>query len=205
MPVSDLVKSVIVPLVAAAIAATGIVIPILLFRRQETTRARLLRSVSDRADRERTVNQLRNTVLLLREVVQRFGLEDSLTPAQQQVVTSARDRLFTMLYSDNRLFDYLVPEDNTRPKFVTKLMLTLGELESRLDGSFTPEMAGDAVMLFGIYTLCYLLAVDPVEKVEDLQVLKILASRNSDAGALFEVLHAAPVSKGRRAYYVMEP
>jgi hypothetical protein len=189
LAVNDLTKSVIVPLIAAGIAATGIVVPILLFRRQETTRARLLREENDKVDRESKVNQLRNTVLLLRELVQRFGLEDSLTLSQQQVVASARDRLFAMLYSDHRLFDYIVPENQTKPKFVTKMMLTLGELESRLDGTFTPQKAGDPIMQFGIYTLCYLLEATPEEKAEDLEVLKYLAGKNASAGALFEVLH----------------
>ncbi|HEX5403209.1 MAG TPA: hypothetical protein VFX16_12990 [Pseudonocardiaceae bacterium] len=189
LAVGEVTKDVVVPLVAAGIAATGIVVPVLLFRRQETTKALVASEASEVADRKKKVDQLRNTVLLLRELVQRFGLEKSLTTSQQEVVAAARNRLFEMIYSDYRLFEYIVPAELGKPRFITKMMLTLGEVESRLGGTFTPQMAGDPVLQFGIYTLCYLLETEPKEKAEDLQVLTYLAGSDPEAAALFEVLY----------------
>jgi hypothetical protein len=191
--ISETTKDVVVPLlaagIAAVVAAAGIVFPIIFFRRQELARVQIQRNAADDADLKRDIERLRNNVFLLREVLQRFGIENTLTRSQQQVVESARDRMFQMLYSDQRLFDSIIPRNLNSPTRIKKVMLTLGELEARLADTFTPAKATDPVMLFGLYTLCYFLEADEEGKTENFEVLKYLAEKNSAADSLFKALY----------------
>jgi hypothetical protein len=86
-------------------------------------------------------------------------------------------------------FDTVVPKGLKSAKRLQKLMLTLGELESRLGGEFTPSMVQDPIVLFGLYTLCYFLETDPEQKNTDFEVLKYLKEKSPDVDALFTVLY----------------
>lgn len=193
LAISESTTDVVVPLlaagIAAVVAAAGIVFPIMLFRRQELERAQIQRNAADDADLKRDIERLRNNVFLLREVLQRFGLEKALTHSQQHVVESARDRMFQMLYSDQRLFDSIIPTALSSPTRIKKVMLMLGELEARLADTFTPAKAADPVMLFGLYTLCYFLEADEEENIENFEILKYLAKKDLEADSLFKVLY----------------
>lgn len=188
--VSSVTKDVVVPLVAAGITAIGIALPILLFRRQELAKVRIQSKDAESVAVEREIAMLRNDAFLLRELFQRFGLETKrLTSSQQRVIESARDRAFQRIYANQRLFESIVPSGLNSSRRAKKLMLVLGELDSRLGNPpFTPAKARDPVTVFGIYTLCYLLETNEEERAEDFSALTWLATQDPETELLFSVL-----------------
>jgi hypothetical protein len=214
LAVSDIVKSVAIPLLAAIIAAVGIVLPLGLVARNERIKIGLQRDAdrekyrqereSERRDEERrraqersdriaqAVEGTRRDVLLLRELITILSAQyaaepESLDDETIATVRAARERLFAGLHENPELFATLVPDELQVGRRLEKLMLLLGLLECRLREFEQTHRLDTGFTLFGLDFL--IRAVDPTSLHADtFDTLKALAKGDEEAAAFFAEL-----------------
>lgn len=214
LAVSDLIKSVAVPLLSAVIAAVGIVLPLALVARNERIKIGLQRETdrekyrqereSERRDEERrraqqrsdriaqAVEGTRRDALLLRELITVLSVQytpesESLDDETIATVRAARERLFSGLHENPELFATLVPDELQTGRRLEKLMLLLGLLECRLREFEKSQRLDTGFTLFGLDFLVR--AVDPTSLHSDtFDALQALAKRDEEAAAFFAEL-----------------
>jgi hypothetical protein len=203
--VSGLVKDVFVPLLAAAVAAVGIALPLALVARNERIKFKVQREAEQgelerRRSQERSdkiaaaVQATHRDVLLLREFINFLALKrvqvppEMVTDDETATLRDARERLFKGLYENSELFATLMPDEFQSGRRLEKLMLLLSVLESRLR-SFEEEEEKrlDLMTMFGLNFL--ILAVDPKSQHTDtMEALKFIADKDPVARSLFDDL-----------------
>jgi hypothetical protein len=156
LAISTWVTDVGIPLVAAALTAAGIVVPLLYQRRRERREAEGLF--------EKALLSLHRDATFL---VERAGLlvakmgNEPITDEDIAGISSARERLFRRLFDDPRVFDaYFSSESWMTRRAEEKLLLLLGEIDVRLRQLRTTR-AIDLFTLFGLYLLQYAGEQDP--------------------------------------------
>lgn len=177
--VSSLIKDVVIPLLAAAVTATGIVVPLLAQRnrdRKETSVAY-----------ERALRSIHRDAAFLVEQVQLIGLKhakgEDVSVDQLAPVMTASARLVSRLFDDPRIFDsYFRGPGKPEIVSVPKLLLLLGEFEVRLK---TLASAPNVILpLFVASLLTYFGEEDGKEREELRRAMTLSLDGDKDIRAL---------------------
>jgi hypothetical protein len=177
--VSELVKDVAIPVVAAIITAVGIVVPLLVQRsRDRNEEAEIYQKALESIYRDASflVEQVQLAAL-------RHAQQETVSSDELAATTSASTRLFSRLFDDPRIFDSYFHGSGT-PGIAneSKLLLLLGELEVRLKRLATPE--GLWFTLFAAQFVKYFGEEDEEQRRDLREALRMITEQDPEAKAL---------------------
>jgi hypothetical protein len=157
LAISPWLKDVVIPLIAAALTAAGIVVPLWYQRRK------------DRAEEARRFDKAllalhRDAAFLAKRadlLVTKGHTGEAVTDQEIDAISSARERLIKRLFDDPLIYDaYFGRKSWLTGQTEATLLLLLGEIDTRLRRLQTTR-AMDVFTLFGLYLLQYAGETDP--------------------------------------------
>lgn len=164
LAISPWLKDVAIPLLAAGLAAAGIVGPLIYQRRKERgEEARQFNKALHAVHRDAAFLGKRTDL-----IITKVAVKEAVTDEEVDVISNARERLFERLFGDPLVYDsYFGRKSWLTPETEPTLLLLLGEIDSRLRRLRTTR-AMDKFTLFGLNLLQYAGETDP-EVLADLK------------------------------------
>jgi hypothetical protein len=180
-------KDIIVPVVSPLVAALTVLSALWAERR---SRARIRQEELDAA-----ATSLYRDVAYARELYQLLGLAiemgEAVPPARLTEIQGALDRVYTVLFSQPRVYEHYFGRKESMEK---RLLLLLGDLRVRYQ-SLAPGQSFDQVILFDLYVLLSLYETDAALLEEHERTLDIIEESNPQLYAPFRIRPKRPLAR----------